>query len=142
MLRADYHEENVFAIKFYCKKDRHSEHKYSKIVNKGDVGNILITCLKIIPILLKRYPLASFAFTGSRSIDFRSGKVEGYDRNQRFRVYIYIVAQKIGSQTFAHFTFDEVSSYLLENRALGDIEAAKDRMVGMFVETYDDLHDV
>ena len=142
VLRADYHEKDVFAIKFYCKKDRHSIYKYSKIVNKGDLGNILITCLKVIPLLLKHYPTASFVFAASRSIDFKSKKAESYVYNQRFRVYKYIVAQKIGGETFAHFTFDEVSSYLLVNRNVGDIMEAKDCMVKMFVDTYNDLHDL
>ncbi|MGN6530349.1 MAG: hypothetical protein ACTHK0_01170, partial [Ginsengibacter sp.] len=43
ILHADYHEGDFFAVKFYCKKDRHSDFKYSKIINKGDVGNILMT---------------------------------------------------------------------------------------------------
>ena len=42
VVRAEYHEEDVFGIKFYCKKDRGDVLKYSKIVNKGDVGNILL----------------------------------------------------------------------------------------------------
>ena len=142
VLRADYHEVDVFAVKFYCKKDRHSEHKYSKIVNKGDVGNILITCLKVVPLLLDKFPTASFAFAGSRSIDFKSKKVESYTRTQRFRIYKYVVAQKIGSRTFAHYSFDKVSSYLLVNKKVGDIEKTKAMMVWMFADTYEDLHDV
>ena len=45
IFHADFHEENVFALKFYAKKDRHSDYKYSKLTNKGDVANILITAL-------------------------------------------------------------------------------------------------
>lgn len=38
IIRAEYHELDVYAIKFYCKQFRHSDFKYSKIVNKGDFG--------------------------------------------------------------------------------------------------------
>jgi len=50
IIRAEFHREGVFAVKFYCKKDRKSDFKYSKIVNKGDIGNIVISSLKVIPI--------------------------------------------------------------------------------------------
>ena len=87
ILHADYHRDDFFAIKFYCKKDRHSDFKYSKIINKGDIGNILMTCIKIVPILLNVFPNASFGFIASRSIDDATQKVESYINNQRFRIY-------------------------------------------------------
>ena len=34
VIRAEYHEEDVFAMKFYCKKDRKSDTKYAKIINR------------------------------------------------------------------------------------------------------------
>ncbi len=54
VLTADYHEGDFFAIKFYAKMLRKSDFKYSLITNKGDVGNLLVTCLKCVPLLLKR----------------------------------------------------------------------------------------
>jgi hypothetical protein len=103
ILNADYHREDVFAIKFYCKKGRHSDYKYSKIVNKGDVGNILITCSKVVPRLLKDYPTASFGFGAARSVDRRNNTIESYIANQRFMVYTKLVAHKFGNITFTHF---------------------------------------
>lgn len=85
ILHADYHEGDLFAVKFYCKKERHSDFKYSKIINKGDMGNILMTCIKVIPLLLNDYPEASFGFIGSRTVDETSRKVESYINNQRIR---------------------------------------------------------
>lgn len=142
ILRADFHTGNVFAVKFYRKKDRKSNYRYSKIVNEGDARNILITCLKVIPLILQKHPDASFAFTASRSIDIEAGKVEDFACNQRFRIYQYLVAKKIGTKTFTHFSFKEVSSYLLVNNLSENVEETKNRLVDMFVDTYDDLHDV
>lgn len=63
---ADYHEHDFIALKFYAKKDRKSNRKYSNVINKGDVANILITCAKCIPELLKIHLTASFGFIGTR----------------------------------------------------------------------------
>lgn len=78
IVRAEYHDEDVFAIKFYCKKDRKSEYKYSKIVNKGDLGNIIMSCAKVIPLLLQTHPQVSFCFAASRSVDVRNNSIEDY----------------------------------------------------------------
>ena len=86
VVNADYHNEDVFAIKFYAKIHKKSDYKYSKISNKGDLINILLTAAKVIPILHKEYLTASFAFSGARSIDIDSQKVENYQLNQRFRI--------------------------------------------------------
>jgi hypothetical protein len=139
ILRAEYHEEDVFAIKFYCKKDKTSKYKYNKIVNKGDIGNILITCITVIPLLLKIHPNASFGFAGARTIDNRSKKVEGYSNNQRFRTYSYVISSKIGTETFTHFEYEKVSSYLLLNNA-NSLSLEKEELISkMFSSTYTEL---
>lgn len=143
IVRAEYHQEDVFAIKFYCKKDRASEYKYSKIVNKGDVGNILITCAKAIPLLLPEFPTASFGFIGARTLDKASGKVESYNTTQRFRVYKNVVVHKIGMVTFEHIEYPEVSGYLLLNRHSGhDLQEKENAIKKMFASTYDNLPDI
>ena len=76
ILRADYHTFDVFAIKFYVDQQKESDKKYSIITNKGDAMNIIVTCAKVVPLLLVDYPHASFAFAGSRSIDKVSNKIE------------------------------------------------------------------
>ena len=142
ILRTDYHELNVYAIKFYCKRFRHGDLKYSKIINKGDLGNIIVTCLKVIPILLQEQPSVSFAFAGARTIDSQSSKVENYENTQRFRVYKYIVSKKIGTQIFSHFSNDQISSYLLLNKQEKHIKVRRTAIENMFKETYDDLHNI
>lgn len=139
IIRADYHKEDVFAVKFYCKKDRRSRYKYNKIVNKGDIGNIFITCIKVIPLLLKVYPNSSFGFAGAPTIDFKSKKAEGYASNQRFRTYCYVISLKIGTETFTHFEYEKVSSYLLLNNSNQDIIKKEEQIIKMFSSTYNEL---
>lgn len=141
ILNADYHEEDVFAIKFYCVKDKRSNYKYNKIVNKGDIGNIFITCAKVVPLLLQEYPNASFGFCGARSVDSRLRKVEDYSNNQRFRIYKNIVSLKFGTKTFTHYEYEKISSYLLINNN-SDVKITEKRIKSMFVSTYNDLPDL
>ena len=142
ILHADYHQHDFFAIKFYCKKDRNSEFKYSKIINRGDIGNILMSCVKVIPILLNDYPGASFGFIASRSIDETSQKVESYINNQRFRIYSYLIFRKFGEKTFAHFTYPDFSGYLLVNRKCADINIKEKELVELLSGTYNNLLDI
>lgn len=142
ILRAEYHQGDVFAIKFYCKKDKRSDYKYSKITNKGDVGNIFITCAKVVPLLLNDYPNASFGFSGARSIDSKSKKVENYNNNQRFRLYKYVVALKFGTRTFAHYEYEKISAYLLVNKRVNNILQKEKELVRMFAATYETLPDI
>jgi hypothetical protein len=136
-LIADYHEGNVFGIKFYTKMHKRNDYKYSMIVNRGDIGNILMTCLSIVGILLIKYPRASFGFIGSRSYDPKTKTLEGYKRTQRYMVYCDIVKKTIGPVTFAHFAYDELSAYLLINRNNDLAVQEKERVLAqMFVSTY------
>lgn len=142
ILRAEYHQEHVFAIKFYAQQDSHSDYKYSRIINKGDVYNILITCLSCIKLILKEYPDASFGFIGARSIDFISGRAEGYENTQRFRVYSNIVESTIGGQTFEHFLYEPVSGYLLINKAAKEVSHKEVLIRQMFTRTYNNILDL
>ncbi|MFT4202331.1 MAG: hypothetical protein QM610_00320 [Chitinophagaceae bacterium] len=138
IVRCEYHREDVFAVKFYCKKDRHSDYKYSKLTNKGDVGNILVTCLKVIPLLLQEYPNASFCFVGaSRLVENRS---EGMKRNIRFRIYSDVARNLIGSVLFTHYSNGDISSYLLLNNNCKDREEHKNAIQQMFADTYREIN--
>lgn len=143
IIRADYHRENVFAIKFYCKKDKRSDYKYSKTINKGDLGNIVISCLKVIPVLLQDFEDASFGFIGSRSYDSKGLVFEPIAMNQRFRIWSEIVKKKIGMATFTHLEFPEISGYLLLNKRSLISEPQKLSFIKrMFLETYNEFPDL
>ncbi len=133
VVKAEYHETDVFAIKFYCKKDKRNDFKYSIIINKGDIGNVIMTCAKVIPALLNKYPKASFAFAAARSYDTNSKTIEPLYRTQRYRIYCDMIPKKFGQQTFSHHTNDDISSYLLYNRQ-SDYDLIQ--MQNMFRTTY------
>ncbi len=140
ILTADYHEDDFFAIKFYAKMHRKSDFKYSLITNKGDIGNLLVTCLKCVPLLLETYPTASFGFVGSRTYDKVSKKLEDYSNTQRFRIYREFVVTKIGADIFKHYEYEGISGYLLVNRNCGvDVDAKERELVTMLAATYNDL---
>ncbi len=133
IVRAEYHQAEVFTIKFYCKKHRNSDYKYSLVVNKGDLGNIMMTCAKVIPLLLQSFPTASFAFAAARTYDPKSKKLENLYCTQRYRLYCHIIPIKFGQQTFSHYNNDEISSYLLyNNRSVHSINEIQE----MFKITY------
>ncbi len=121
---------------------RHSDLKYSLVTNKGDVSNILITCAKVVPLLLQEYPTASFGFTGARTVDRETEKVEQYDQNQRFRIYRKFTSTLFGSRTFTHFEYPQISSYLLINNYSGEVKSKERKIVKMFSDTYRNLPDI
>lgn len=142
ILIAEYYNKNVFSIKFYSKRHRKSQHKYNKIINKGDVGNILISCLNVIPYLLNIHPTSSFAISSSRTIDFKHKRVENSENNQRFKLYKYIIQKKIGTETFSHFEYTKISSYMLINNKNDNIEQKERELVSMFSHTYMELSNI
>jgi len=142
ILRADYHKEDVFGIKFYAQHHKHSDLKYSKITNRGDVQNILVSCLSVVPILLAQHSTASFGFIGSRTVDKASQRVEGHQNTQRYRIYKELIKEKIGEITFEHVDYKQLSGYLLLNRAAGNPKIKESAIVDMFTETYNNLLNV
>lgn len=139
--RAEYHKEDFFGIKFYAKIHKRSDYRYSKIINRGDISNILVTCAKVVPLLLKEYPKASFGFIGARSID-RKKKVESYCNNQRYKVYTSHIPSLFGNITFTHFCYEEMSSYLLVNNLNTNIYDTEQKIKQVVKTTYNTILDV
>ena len=139
IVRAEQHNNDFFAVKFYAKQHRKSERKYNIVVNKGDVANILITCAKVIPSILQKFPLASFGFIGSRTIDIYSGKVENFDNNQRYKLYSHHIPQLIGDKTFLHKAYATASAYALLNRKINDIDLYEQKIKSMLIDHYDNI---
>jgi hypothetical protein len=72
VLLAEQYECYAFAVKFYCQKHSGHKYRYSITTNKGDVGNIMATCLSAVQEILRLFPEASFAFVGAPSYDKKS----------------------------------------------------------------------
>ena len=140
MLLADCHNHDFFSIKFYPKHYRKTDKKYSLITNKGDIGNVLITCLSVIPLLLLQHPTGSFGFAGARTYDRASKTVEQLEINQRYNTYTYIAQRKIGTQTFEHFKYPDISGYMLVNKSCALNVNEQEKLIReMLGRTYNEL---
>lgn len=140
IVRVESHE-SVFAIKFYAARDRKLDRKYNRIIKANSYTatlRIFITCAHIVPTILEEFPNSSFVINGARTMDLESGKIEGENSNQRFRIYRRIALQMFGRITFEHFEFIEVSSYLLVNKSgCMDVNQKKDEIKSMFLDRYE-----
>jgi len=144
ILRAEYHKGDVFAVKFYCKKDKRSDFKYNKIINRGYALRILKTCLSLVIEILKDHPTANFAIYSSRSIDFSNPEklTEGLEENQRYRIYKDYIKSRVGKKTFTHLDYPSISSYILVNNCNEDIELKEREILEMFDRTYQGMPDI
>ncbi len=142
IVRVECLRENLFALKFYCKKDRKSDRKYQKLTNRGDVSAILKTCLSVLPEMLQQFPESSFCFIASRSLDQYNHLREAMAANQRFRVYREFINQMVGEERFTHVVNEAVSGYLLLNNCNQQPENKIAEIKTWLAYTYPDLGDL
>lgn len=141
IIRCEYHKYDFIALKFYAKMHRKSDNKYSKIINRGDIFNILKSCASVVPIMLNTYPNASFGLVGSRTIDLRARKIENYNNNQRFKLYRDLIPRFISSNRFIHKSYEKASSYIIFNKTNHNSNFEK-QILDMVCDTYPDLLNV
>ena len=65
--------------------------------NYTETLRIFMTCASIVPLILQKFPLASFVINGAQSLDLESNKIEGRANNQRFRLYKNMATQLFGN---------------------------------------------
>lgn len=135
IIRLEVHEHNLYVLKYYASRDKKKDDKYSRLTNHNDAYRILRTCLEVMLITLRNDDYASFGFTASSSID--GDKVEGKVANQRYRVYTELILRTIGPERFEHYSYKKVSSYLLINRKVGDINEYKSKVENNLLDLYD-----
>ena len=139
VVRAERYND-CFAIKYYCTRNKHSEHKYSRVLDffsSTETKRLMETCARVIPLLLSAYPGSSFAFIGSQTHD-RAGYVEGPRRTQRYRIYVELVRRLFGEEVFDISQHEDSSACIFVNRSVNkDTEAARQRIYGMFAGIYD-----
>lgn len=137
VINVEEYNEDLYAIKFYPKCLRKSDFKYNKIINKGDVINVLMTCASVIPYFLAINSNASFGFVGSRTINSETYTfVENYIDNKRYRIYSYLIKEVIGDKTFVHIEYENISGYLLININSNDILTKESNIKTMLNEIY------
>ena len=138
IIRAEAHKD-CFAIKFYCCRHKHSDHKYSLNLNAFNVRETfkLFFCVaSVIPALLIKHPGYSFCFIGSRTYE-RSGKVEARENNQRYRVYKEISRNLFGNNTLEFRASEKLSAGFFINKLTNeDISHAERRIVEYMYTLY------
>lgn len=138
IIRAEAYKD-CFAIKFYCARQKHSENKYSLILNAfnaNELFHILYCVASVIPRLLITHPGSSFCFMGARTFDLR-GKVEDKENNQRYRIYSEIAKNLFGEEVLEFRTSDNLSSCLFINKLQNqDILAAEKRIIDYFYSIF------
>lgn len=138
IVRAELYQD-CFAIKYYCTRNKHSEHKYSRVLNfftPIETKRIMELCASVIPLALEKHPTASFAFNGSRTFD-QANYVEGPHRTQRYRIYVELVRRLFGDKIFDIYCYDNSSSCIFINRKSNPNSAeAQCRIYNMFAEIY------
>ncbi len=139
IVRAEKYKD-CFAIKYYCSRCKHSEYKYSRVLNlfsATETKRIMETSASVIPDILKRYPNCSFAFNGSRTFD-RSEYIEVPRNTQRYRIYKELVRRLFGEEIFYIDHYVDSSSCIFVNRkANHDVNVAQKRIYNMFSEIYE-----
>lgn len=139
IVRAEKYDD-CFAIKYYCSRCKHSEFKYSRVLDlfsASETKRIMETCASVIPAVLRLHPEASFAFNGSRTHD-KANYIENQARTQRYRIYTELVRRLFGERVFEILMFDDSSSCIFVNRhANQDIEFANRRIFNMFAEIFE-----
>lgn len=134
IIRAELYSD-CFAMKYYCTRCKHSDHKYSRVLDlfsASETKRIMETCAAIIPRILKKHPTASFAFMGSRTRD-KNNYIESPDKTQRYRIYCELTRRLFGEEVFYISMFDGISGCIFVNRSANpDILAGKDRIFRMF----------
>lgn len=136
VVHVEEYDEQLCAIKFYPKCLRKSAFKYNKIINKGDVINVLMSVASVIPHLLRENTKFSFGFVGSRSVNTMNNYTEHFIANKRYRIYSELIKQVIGDRTFVHIEYEQISGYLLLNKAAGDIDDKENKIKKMLNNIY------
>ncbi|MDP2187217.1 MAG: hypothetical protein Q8J69_00910, partial [Sphingobacteriaceae bacterium] len=97
-------DHDLYVVKFYPKQYRHSEKKFNLIANDHNSFKVLGTCINVLLTeLLLAKPDSSFLFHGvPKAKNSKHNFLVGdYEDTQRFRIYKYIIINRLGRQTFA-----------------------------------------
>ena len=138
IIRAEAHKD-CFAIKFYCSRLRHSENKYSLILNAFSIKEtfqIFYCVASVIPQILIKNPGSSFCFIGATTYDIH-GKVENKENNQRYRVYSEISRNLFGKDILEFRVSEKLSCGFFINKLKNkNLKSAEKRIVEYMYSIY------
>ena len=112
IVRVERYRENAYCLKFFDKANMLSDNKYSLRTGTFEPRTIFYTLINIMLDVLNRDPKASFFFIGANDEKDEPGKI-----TRRFRIYVKFVSSVIGERLFEHHKNNELSLYILVNKA-------------------------
>lgn len=136
MIHLEEYIRSTFIIKFYPVRFKKYPNKYNLLSGDNVMPGVVSTALRIFANQLAKCPEASLGFIASASM---FGRVkEDQANNQRFRIYRQVMQNLFGTATFAHFSDEANSAYLMVNRSNSMGEYINE-MQTAFIRLYPDM---
>lgn len=112
IVRIEKYIKHTYCLKFFDKANMHSDNKYSLRTSTFEPRTIFFTLLHIMMDVYHNDPKASFFFIGAED-----EKDEIGETTRRYRIYRSFVSNVLSSKIFKHHRNNELSLYILVNRA-------------------------
>ena len=125
IVRVERYIGHSYCLKFFDKANMLSDNKFSLRTGTFEPRTIFYTLFNIMLDVLKKDPMASFFFIGANDERDEPGVA-----TRRFRVYVKFVLSTVGDNVFKHFRVNNLSLYILVNKAsVADIDAYVDSII-------------
>ena len=112
IVRIEKYIKHTYCLKFFDKANMHSGNKYSLRTSTFEPRTIFFTLLHIMMDVYHNDLKASFFFIGAED-----EKDEMGETTRRYRIYRSFVSNVLSSKIFKHHRNNELSLYILVNRA-------------------------
>jgi hypothetical protein len=112
IVRVERYVEHTYCLKFFDKANMLSDNKFSLRTGTFEPRTIFFTLLHIMMDVYHRDSRASFFFIGAED-----EKDEMGEATRRYRIYRSFVSSVLSSKIFKHHRNNELSLYILVNRA-------------------------
>lgn len=112
IVRIEKYIKHTYCLKFFDKANMHSDNKYSLRTSTFEPRTIFFTLLHIMMDVYHNDLKASFFFIGAED-----EKDEMGETTRRYRIYRSFVSNVLSSKIFKHHRNNELSLYILVNRA-------------------------
>ena len=136
MVRLEEYIHSTYIIKFYPIKFKKYPNKYNLLSEDHVMQGVVSTSLRIFAEHLEKRSDASLGFIASASIVGSSKEAQA--NNQRFRIYRQVMENLFGTITFAHFSDEANSAYLMVNKS-NSIGEYISEMQNVFIHLYPDM---
>ena len=131
IVRVERYMDHSYCLKFFDKANMLSENKFSLRTGTFEPRTIFYTLFNIMMDVLKKDPNASFFFIGAEDEKDEPGVA-----TRRFKVYVKFVLSTIGDNVFKHYRVNDLSLYILANKAyITNMEAYVNKVIENVAET-------